>query len=84
VHCFGSWRKRPDDDSGTQHRFTGQREQANAWNSPGGAAQGRGGGPLPAAVRSLRSRTIVESFVPVEPPGRVSASDKNTDPRSTD
>ncbi|WP_162999204.1 hypothetical protein [Burkholderia sp. Nafp2/4-1b] len=37
-----------------------------------------------ATVHSSSSRTIVESLMPVEPPQRVSASDKNTDPRSTD
>lgn len=58
----------------------GHGEQGNTWNRAG-AAQGRG---RAAAAHSSSSRTIVESLVPAEPPERVSASDKNTDPRSTD
>lgn len=58
----------------------GHGEQGNTWNRTG-TAQGRG---RAAAAHSSSSRTIVESLVPAEPPERVSASDKNTDPRSTD
>ncbi|WP_170297430.1 hypothetical protein [Burkholderia latens] len=49
------------------------------------AAQGRGLGRCRVTVRSSSSnRTIVALPIPVEPPGRVFTSDKNTDPRSTD
>ncbi len=47
----------------------------------GGPRRGAAGA---AAACSSSSRTIVELLIPVEPPERASASDKNTDPRSTD